>query len=100
MSKAFDNPYEAQSSGLKLMGLSYILLRSTSESIYAKRVRVIGLGRVSLVLTCLSTTFCRDRQASPPPRQRKVWISPGHLQAYKFSRQCSITTRRCGHRLL
>lgn len=37
VSKTFDNPYEAQSNGLKLMGLSYILLRSTSESIYAKR---------------------------------------------------------------
>lgn len=49
VSKTFDNPYDAQSNGLKLMGLSYVLLRSTSECIYAKRVRAtVATGRAPL----------------------------------------------------
>jgi hypothetical protein len=40
--KAFDSPHEAQSHGLKINEESYLIIRSTSQTICAKRVRTWG----------------------------------------------------------
>jgi len=41
MVKGFDDPKDMQQHGLKVGGTTYIVLRSTSQSIYAKRVSIL-----------------------------------------------------------
>lgn len=76
VSKTFDNPYEAQSNGLKLMGLSYILLRSTSESIYAKRVRAIVIWTSFLCAHRLCTTFLQGSSGFSAAKTKQGMLTP------------------------
>jgi len=48
MVKGFDDPKDMQQHGLKVGGTTYIVLRSTNQSIYAKRVSIFKL----IILFC------------------------------------------------